>query len=159
MPAKKKVTDEVVKAKNLFDHIKAVTTTKNPKYWDTLSDNDKKNWSNYMIIRYMSMLDVELIDMLQPYIQDLPPEMLYNVLREYIPYYKGFIKYISAEKSSKYESWLVDVFVKHYNVSKKEVDNYLNILYITDNGKLHIKDVCQMYGVEEKKIKSLKLGI
>jgi hypothetical protein len=164
MPAKKKADGDVihaVKAKTLFDHINQITQIKNPNYWETLSDQDKKTWNNFMIIRYLGMIEewVDMLSYLQPYIQDLPPQSLYKVLIEIIPKYKGFIKYISGEKVSKYEDWLVDLFVNHYNVSKKEVDSYLKILYIDDVGKSHIKELCQMYGVEEKKIKSLKLGV
>ena len=163
MPRKKAVKpkDDAVTAKTLFDHISAITKTKNPNYWNTLSDNDKKTFNNYMIIRYMSMVDgwMEIISELQPYIQDLPPQMLYIVLSDILPTYKPFIKYIRGEKVENYESWLVDLFTNHYSVSKKEVDIYLKILYIDDTGKHHIKEICQMYGVDEKKIKSLKLGI
>ena len=31
-------------AKSLFDHIKAITSEQNPKYWDTLEEADKKTW-------------------------------------------------------------------------------------------------------------------
>ena len=42
-------------AKTLFDHIKAITTEQNPKYWDTLDESDikkgragvKKYWEDH----------------------------------------------------------------------------------------------------------------
>ena len=40
-------------AKGLFDHIKAITSEQNPKYWDILEDDDKKTWSNYMVHRFL----------------------------------------------------------------------------------------------------------
>ena len=44
-----------MKNKGLFDHIKQITNVQNPMYWDTLTESDKKTWSNYMIHRFISM--------------------------------------------------------------------------------------------------------
>jgi len=41
--------------KSLFDHVKAITNEQNPKYFDTLEEADKKTWSNYMLLRFLSM--------------------------------------------------------------------------------------------------------
>jgi hypothetical protein len=91
------------------------------------------------------------------YLQELDPSSLSKVLIDFLPYDKSFLKYISGEKEEKYESWLIDIFVNHYQTSKKEVVDYLKILYINDEGKSHIKHICEMYGVEPVKIKKLKL--
>ena len=45
----------MVKKKSLFDHINQITTIQNPNYWDEISDEDKKSWSNYMVNRFLSM--------------------------------------------------------------------------------------------------------
>jgi hypothetical protein len=159
MPRKKKVDTDVVKTKTLFDHLNAITKERDPNYWETLTEGDRKTFTNYMVLRYMSMVEewLDTIAYLQPHIQDLPPNLLYKVLIDVFPPYRGFIKYISGEKVDKYEKWLVDLFSKHYTVSKKEIDTYLKILYLTDEGKSHILEVCEMYGVDPKLIKSLKL--
>jgi hypothetical protein len=158
----KKVDDAEVKVKvsNLFDHLNAITQKKPKNYWEGLSDGDRKSWSNYMVLRYLSMNTdyLEMISELQPYIQELEPGVLSKLLIDALPYDKSFLKYISGEKSEKYESWLVDVFTTHYQTSKKEVVDYLKILYITEEGKFHIKHICESYGVEPDKIKKLKLG-
>ena len=44
-----------VKKKSLFDHVNQVTSVQNPSYWDEISDEDKKSWSNYMVNRFLSM--------------------------------------------------------------------------------------------------------
>ena len=44
-----------VKKKSLFDHVNQITSVQNPNYWDEISDEDKKSWSNYMINRFLSM--------------------------------------------------------------------------------------------------------
>ena len=66
-------------AKTLFDHLNAITKDQDPKYFDTLSEEDKKTWSNYMIHRFLSMdYDfVEAIADLQPLTQTMEPKFFY----------------------------------------------------------------------------------
>jgi hypothetical protein len=66
-------------AVTLFDHIKQITDVQNPKYWDKLEDADKKTWSNYMVLRFLSMNTdwVSTVAQLQPLLQELPPKALY----------------------------------------------------------------------------------
>jgi len=49
--------------KKLFDHLNAITAEQDPKYFDKLSEEDLKSWSNFMINRFLSMKPewVELI--------------------------------------------------------------------------------------------------
>jgi hypothetical protein len=58
-------------AATLFDHITQITNVQNPKYWDTLDESDRKTWSNYMVLRFLSMKYewVETIATVQPYLQ------------------------------------------------------------------------------------------
>jgi hypothetical protein len=94
----------------------------------------------------------------QSHIQELPPPTLYKLLiNGVIPKRKRFLKYVKGVNDGKYESWVVDLFANHYGVSKKEVDTYLKILYLTPEGKNHIKYVAELYGTDPKKIKKLKL--
>ena len=44
-----------MKTKTLFDHINHITGKQTKGYWDTLNDKEKKNWSNYMVHRFLSM--------------------------------------------------------------------------------------------------------
>lgn len=152
--------DLVEKPKNLFAHLDHVTRVQSSNYWETLSEASRKQWSNYMVLRFLSMnYDwLPIIADLQPYIQELPPPTLYKLLiNGVIPKKKVFLKYVNGINDDKYEPWLVDLFANHYNVSKKEVDIYLKILYLTPDGKNHIKSVAELYGTDPKKIKKLKL--
>jgi hypothetical protein len=147
--------------KGLFDHIKAITNEQNPKYWDTLEESDKKTWSNYMIIRYMTMNPdwVELIAEIQPYLQEAPPKAVYKALIGLLPKSRTFLKYMKAASSENYEDWLVKLVAKFYEVSQTESEQYLKILYSTKSGKEHIKEIAEMYGTDPKIITKLKLGI
>ena len=66
-------------AKTLFDHIKAITQSQDPNYFDKLEEGDLKTWSNYMIHRFLSMNAdwITTIADLQPYTERLKPEQLY----------------------------------------------------------------------------------
>jgi len=153
---------EVIKTtKTLFDHIKAVTNDQNPKYWESLDESDKKTWSNYMIIRFMTMNPdwVELISEVQPYLQEAPPKAVYKALIGVIPKSRAFLKYMKAASSETYEQWVVDLVAKYYGVSLMEAEDYLHILYKSHTGKLHIKEIAESFGTDTKSITKLKLGV
>jgi wyosine [tRNA(Phe)-imidazoG37] synthetase (radical SAM superfamily) len=148
-------------AKTLFDHLNAITDKKDPKYWDKLEDADKKTWSNYMILRFLSMKPewIETIADIQPYIQNAPPKAMYLALIELIPKTRAFLKYMKPASAEKYEKWVVELVSQYYEVSQLEAEGYLEILYETTNGKLHIKEIAQAYGTDPKEITKLKLKV
>ena len=148
-------------AKTLFDHINAITQDKNPKYWDTLDESDKKTWSNYMILRFLSMKSewVELIADIQPYIQEAPPKAMYLALIGLIPKTRAFLKYMKPASADKYESWIIELVGRKYEVSLTEAEEYVHILYQTTAGKQHIKEIAEAYGTDPKQITKLKLKI
>ena len=148
-------------AKSLFDHIKAVTTEQNPKYWDTLEESDKKSWSNYMVHRFLSMNPdwIEVLSEIQPYTQTLEPKQLYLALIGLIPKGRYFLKYTKGKKDNKYESFLVDLIKQDFMCSSKEAEEYCEILYSTREGRENIKYICEKYGIDKKQITKLKLKV
>ena len=148
-------------AKTLFDHLNAITYDKNPKYWDLLEDVDKKTWSNYMIIRFLSMNPdwIETIADVQPYIQNAPPKAMYLCLSGLLQKKKVFLKYMKPVSADKYENWIIELVAKYYEVSQLEAEGYLEILYQSTNGKLHIKEIAEAYGTDPKQITKLKLKV
>jgi len=148
-------------AKTLFDHIKAITQFQDPKYWDTLEESDRKTWSNYMVLRFLSMnYDwVPLVAQLQPYLQEVPPKAMYLALIDLLPKSRTFLKYMKASSSDKYEDWFVELVAKHYEVSKLEAEDYIKIFYSTRSGRERMKEIAEDYGTEKKLITKLKLKI
>jgi hypothetical protein len=148
-------------AKTLFDHINAITQDKDPKYWDKLDESDKKTWSNYMILRFLSMKPewIELIADISPYIQEAPPKAMYLALIGLIPKTRAFLKYMKPASADKYEGWVIELVAKYYEVSKLEAEDYVHILYQTTAGKTHIKEIAEAYGTDPKQITKLKLKI
>ena len=148
-------------AKTLFDHLNAICDKKDPKYWDTLDESERKTWSNYMILRFLSMKPewIELIADIQPYLQEVPPKAMYLCLIGLIPKTRAFLKYMKPASSEKYEDWIIELICKYYNVSKLQAEEYYLILHQTTSGKTHIKEIAEAYGTDPKQITKLKLKV
>ena len=88
-----------IKRKNLFDHINAITSQQRSNYWDEISDEDKKSWSNYMVNRFLSMKMewIEFVNEVQKY--PLKPKELYKVYTDILPKKRQWLKYIRRYKS------------------------------------------------------------
>ena len=123
--------------KKLFDHLNAITSEQDPKYFDKLTDEDLKSWSNFMINRFLSMKPewVELIASLLPLTQTLQPKEMYKLYINVIPKGKYFLKYIKGKAEDKYEQFIVDLLKKEYDCSKNQAIDYLEVLYSTRQGR------------------------
>ena len=148
-------------AKKLFDHLNAITAEQDPNYFDKLSEEDKKSWSNFMINRFLSMKPewVELIATLLPLTQTLQPKEMYKLYISVIPKGKYFLKYIKGKGENKYEEFLVELIKKDFQCSEKEANEYIEVLYSTREGRENIKYICEKYGTDKKQITKLKLKI
>ena len=74
------------KIKTIFDHIKHLRAVGEYEYFDSLSDDDKKSWSNFMAIRILSMHFelLEIVNIIQRY-HYLSPELA-ETPKKRIPY-------------------------------------------------------------------------
>ena len=148
-------------AKKLFDHLNAITAEQDPKYFDKLSEEDLKSWSNFMINRFLSMKPewVELIATLLPLTQTLEPKEMYKLYINVMPKGKQFLKYTKGKSEDKYEQFIVDLLKKEYDCSENQSIEYLEVLYSSREGREYMKYVCEKYGVDKKQITKLKLKI
>jgi hypothetical protein len=80
-------------AKKLFDHLTAITVEQDPNYFDKLTEEDVKTWSNFMINRFLSMKPewVELIASLLPLTQTLRPNEMYKLYIGILPNGKQYL--------------------------------------------------------------------
>jgi hypothetical protein len=147
--------------KKLFDHLNAITAEQDPKYFDKLSEEDVKSWSNFMLNRFLSMKPewIELIAELLPISQTLTPKQLYKLYTGVLPKGRFFAKYIKGKGEEKYEEFLVELLKKDYLCSEKEAIEYAEILYSFREGRESIKDLCERYAVPKKEITKLKLKL
>lgn len=160
MKKEKKIKEpNVIKSKTLFDHLNNITAVQDKDYWNALSVEDKKTWSNYMVIRFLSMNPswTELLSQLQPVMQTLEPEVLYKFLINIIPKGRVFSKYVKAQTEIIYPNWLIDLVCKDFMCSSYTAVDYLNILYSTKEGRESVIYLCKKYGTNPKDIEKLKL--
>jgi hypothetical protein len=147
----------MIKKKSLFDHINQITSVQNPNYWNEISDEDKKTWSNYMTHRFLSMKSdwIELVNELQKY--NLSPNVLYKLYTNVLPKKKQWLRYIKGKKDIQYEKWVLEIVAKHYQVSISEAIGYLDVYMMSEGGKIELVEILNKYGTDPKLIKKLKL--
>ena len=148
-------------AKKLFDHLNAITAEQDPNYFNKLTEEDIKSWSNFMINRFLSMKPewVELIATLLPLSQTLEPEQMYKLYINVLPKGKQYLKYTKGKAEDKYEEFIVELIKKEYLCSERQAVEYLEVLYATREGRENVKFICEKYGIDKKQITKLKLKI
>ena len=147
----------MVKKKSLFDHVNQVTSVQNPNYWDDISDEDKKSWSNYMINRFLSMKSdwIDLVNEIQKY--PLEPKELYKVYTSILPKKKQWLRYIKGDKKMDYPKWVYEIVAKDMQVSMREAVSAVETYTMSTGGQSELADILLKYGTEDKEIRKLGL--
>ena len=140
----------------LFTHLDAIYTDKSAEYFDTLSDKEKKGYSQYMINRFISMNphQLDLVNMVQAY-GKIPNRAHYLFFARMTPRRKQYNTYIKPSKKKEYPDWLVPLLVKHYNVSISHAMEYLDIFMSCTEHITSLKEICRGYGIDDKQLKEL----
>ena len=159
MSGKRNGKKSLVKRKSLFDHINQITSVQNPNYWDEISDEDKKSWSNYMVNRFLSMNSdwMELVNELQKY--NLQPKELYKLYTNILPKGKRWLKYVKGRNDMDYPEWLINVVRNNDNCSRREAIEAVDMLMLTEGGMMELGELGRKWGIEEKKIKDAGLNV
>jgi hypothetical protein len=134
--------------KNVFDWLKEINSTKS--HPDTFTNQDWDIWNSYMVHRFLSM-NPDYIELVNE-VQALPPsnkKQIYSIYREYIPKNNKWSKYVKSS-SKEFDKDLVLQLKKHFNVSAREIKDYLKIL-----NKKEVQSILNKQGLEEKEIKKL----
>ena len=146
-----------VKKKSLFDHVNQITSVQNPNYWEDISDEDKKTWSNYMVNRFLSMKSdwIELVNEVQKY--PLEPKELYKVYTSILPKKKQWLRYIKGDKKMDYPKWVYEIVAKDMQVSMREAVSAVEMYDMSHGGQAELGDILLKYGTEEKEVRKLGL--
>ena len=135
----------------IFDWINQMLVTK--KHWDEFTEDEQKKFSPFIINRWLSMDKdfLEIVNFFQKYsIGTLEPREVYKWYCDMLPKGKRFNKYIKGKKDKKYNSELLDIMVTHFECSKSQVKDYLDLI-----AKDELMEILEKYGMNEKTIKRL----
>ena len=140
-----------MKKKSLFDHIKEITSVQKSDYWETISEEDKKTWSNYMVHRFLSMKPdwIEVVNKIQQY-WELEPKSVYQFYTNILPRGNTYLGYTKSKKKSKIEKWAMDILCDYFEESSENIEKTLDIM-----GKDVVYSIVSKYGVDEKQLKKI----
>ena len=94
---------------------------------------------------------IEIVNYFQKYsIGQLKPREVYKWYCDILPKGKRFNKYIKGKKSKKYDEWLIKLLCNHFECSKLQVIEYLELI-----DKQELKTILEMYGTDKKQIKKV----
>lgn len=128
----------------LWDHLENITLHK--KYWGSLTEEQQKTASMFMISRYISM-EYNYISIVNEFqMLEVSNEQLYNLYISVIPKQKKFFKYIKkSTKETKGD--IVELLAEVFKVGEREAKDYLQLL-----DKKQIKELeLQVKGFKDKK--------
>lgn len=134
--------------RNVFDWVKEINTKKSPV--DSFSNKDWDQWNSYVVHRVLSM-NPDYLSLVNE-VQKLPPtdkKQIYSIYREYIPKNNKWSKYVKSTKKPRNKE-LIEYLVNYFQLSSREVIDYLNILSKND-----VILILSQLGIEDKEIKKL----
>ena len=135
----------------IFDWINQILVKK--KHWNDFSEDEQKKFSPFIINRWLSMDKdfLEIVNFFQKYsIGTLEPREVYKWYCDMLPKGKRFNKYIKGKKDKKYNTELLEIMVTHFECSKSQVKDYLDLI-----AKDELIEILEKYGMNEKTIKRL----
>ncbi len=145
-----------IKSKGLFDHINHIRKVQSNDYYDKLTDEEKKSFNIYMILRIISM-DESLVDetsFLSKYIDIIPKKQFYKLCISAFPKSNRYFKYIKNNNKSPNEI-IINHISEKFEIGNKDAIDYYNILSVLDDGKQKLFDLIKDFGYTDKEIKKI----
>ena len=105
---------------------------------------------------------IELINEVQKYSSGiLTSEFYYKLLHDVLPKQSFYLKYIKSKNKLELDAEFIEIFCNHYQLSKREVYEYIK--YLKDTNSTELLDILKMYGTKEtdtekfqKQLKNIK---
>jgi len=153
---KPKTASEGPKRRSLFDHVKHIRQVQDPNYYNHLSEDDRKTFNHFMIIRALAMDDTLLEDMAYLYqiFDKIPPAQFYTLLIALVPRNNRFCPWIKS-KRFKHNKDLLELVGKRFQVPKYQANDYVNILLRSEEGQGELVRICKAFGLEDKEVEEL----
>ena len=123
---------------------------------DTYTDSDWKAYNTYMVNRWLSMNSgvTEIINFIQKY-YSLDKKVHFKMLSDILPKQKLFSKYVKGKKVNKFNPELVNMVAQHYEISRKEAKERIEMYIHFSTGVETLTDMLRSYGKTDKEIKKL----
>lgn len=141
---------------SLFDHVKHIRGVQDPKYYDNLSEENRKSFNHFMLLRALAMDDEIVGEMafLYRYFNLIPSPQFYQLLVALVPKGNRWVPWIKT-KVVKHSPDLLNLVAKTYNVSRRQANEYVNVLVATEEGLEKLVELCQAMGLNESEINQL----
>lgn len=144
------------KRKSLFDHVKQIREVKDPNYYNNLSEDDRKSFNHFMIVRALSM-DASIVEeMAQLYqlFDKIPSAQFYTLLVALVPQDRRFYPWIKSKKM-RHKKELLELVAKRFGISKFEANDAVNLLLRTEEGQGELVNICRAFGLGEEEIEAV----
>lgn len=109
-----------------------------------------------MILRALSM-DQDIVQemaFLYRYFDRIPSPQFYQLLTHLVPKYNGWVPWIKT-KIVKHSKDLVSLVAKHYEISTRQANEYVNVLIASEDGLQNLLTLCQTTGLSDSEVEKL----
>ena len=126
--------------KNLFNHLNELTQGNNEKYFDELTETEKKTWSSYIIHRFLSMSSrfIHTVNFIQQF--TITNRQLFKLYHKVLPKKRTFLRYIKSKKKTEKDE-LISILAKSQELGIHEIEQQLELLTAEDKKLLKRKYV------------------
>ena len=148
--------DSIPNKLTLFDHVKHIRGVQDPNYYNKLSEENRKSFNHFMILRALAMDSniVQEMAFLYRYFDKIPSPQFYTLLCGLVPRQNRWVPWIKT-KVVKHSSEMLTVVANHFKVSKRQANEYVNILIRDEEGLNRLVELCQSEGLDDKEIEKL----
>ena len=141
---------------SLFDHVKHIRSVQDPKYYENLSEENRKSFNHFMLLRALAMDDAIVGEMafLYRYFHLIPSQQFYKLLIALTPKHNGWVPWVKT-KVIKHSQDLLTLVAKTYDVSRRQANEYVNVLVATDEGLEKLVELCSAMGLNDSEVEAL----
>ena len=138
----------------IVEWINQIRVHKTP--WENFDESEQKTFNAYIVNRWLSMDHdlIEIVNMFQKYsVGLLRSRDIYIWYCSVIPKGKKFCKYVKNKMKQKYDKELISILCSHYEASKQECIEYIEMM-----SKEQLISLLSLHGIQSKQIKKLLKG-
>lgn len=136
--------------------MKHIRSVQNPEYYNELSEENRKSFNHFMLLRALAMDDNIVGEMafLYRYFHLIPSPQFYQLLIALTPKGARWIPWIKTTVV-KHSQDLLAIVAKTYNISKRQANEYVNVLIASDEGLERLVELCGAMGLNDREIEKL----